>query len=64
MAYLDALVCVSDDTNKQTEHNEDEQRNEAVEVEAAEIPDQLTGIIYQQERVVHIITVYQSKQTF
>ena len=62
--HLNSFVGVSHDTNKQTQHNVNEERNEDIKVDFVEIPNQRIRIIFHDgmKRCVHIVTVDQREQ--
>lgn len=54
---LDGFVRVSDESNEQTEHHVDEDRDEGVEVESAEEPHHVGLVSHLQKGGIHIVTV-------
>lgn len=61
--YLDGLVGIGDEGNEERQHHVNEQRDEGVEVRAAEEPHQRVFVLQLGEGGEHVVAVQQGEQT-
>ena len=60
--YLDRFVRVHDEGDEERQHHVDEQRDERVEVDAREPPDQLGALRYAGKGGEHVVAVDQREE--
>lgn len=62
--YLNALICICDESYEKTEHHVDEERDERVEVDPAEEPHHGVLLLELRKRLEHVVPVHQGEEAF
>lgn len=60
--YHNSVVGSGDECNEEGQHHVDEERDEGVEVDLAENPDQRPALLHLSKRYKHVISVDQREQ--